>query len=59
MTTDEKPREADPRMDLPGTQGLGPDEGIGPSLVGQALLDDAWVQAAVALLRARRARKEG
>jgi hypothetical protein len=35
-----KPREADQRMDLPGTQGLGSDEGIGASLVGQAQAGD-------------------
>jgi hypothetical protein len=29
MTPAPEPREADQRMDLPGTQGLGSDEGIG------------------------------
>jgi hypothetical protein len=36
MTPAPEPREADQRMDLPGTQSLGSDEGISTSLVGQA-----------------------
>lgn len=45
-----EPREADQRIDLPGLQGLGADEGIGPCLTGADLLADPWIVRAIRLL---------